>query len=128
MYLGFEGEASALFRTSRPRRAEQRSKGDAPVRSVYQVRSEVTPSLCTMCVMADGSAYSAYCRRQEVITHVTTQLQHIVPTWIRGWSSAAPAWASRRCWRGWQRRPGPAAQRQAAARAPAPPPPPAQSL
>ena len=38
MYLGFEGDALALFRTSRPRRTEQRSKGDAPVRSVYQVR------------------------------------------------------------------------------------------
>lgn len=37
MYLGFEGDASELFRISRPRRAEQRSKGDAPVRSVYQV-------------------------------------------------------------------------------------------
>jgi hypothetical protein len=44
MYLGFEGDASALFRTSRPRRAEQRSKGDAPVRSVYQVRTK-TPKL-----------------------------------------------------------------------------------
>ena len=49
MYLGFEGDASALFRTSRPRRAEQRSKGDAPVRSVYQVRRNFL-KLCRTCI------------------------------------------------------------------------------
>jgi len=37
LYLGFEGDGGELFRISRSRRAEQRAKGDAPARSVYQV-------------------------------------------------------------------------------------------
>jgi hypothetical protein len=118
MYLGFEGDASALFRTSRPRRAEQRSKGDAPVRSVYQVwndhqmhRSPWGDPSCSNSVDVGENS----CR----LSHHTALKCDAPPG--RGWSLAALAWARRRCWHGWPGRPPPAA------RAPAPPPPPARS-
>ena len=50
LYLGFEGDAAALFRVSRPRRAEQRGKGDALVRGVYQVPFVISQKRLDYCI------------------------------------------------------------------------------